>query len=133
MPIRNPANAYQGQAINTATPTQLLVMLCDRLAVDIDRAEVAIIARDFKESNDNLQHAQAIVRMLRTSLDPTGFKGGEELLSLYYFLERQLAKANLEKSVEIIHECAEVFAPIHEAWRRAVHMDEGSHAISNLG
>ena len=76
MPVPNPASAYKTQAVQTANGPQLLLMLCDRLAVDIARADVALVANDNKAANDELQHAQRIVRMLRNALQPDGFDGG---------------------------------------------------------
>lgn len=128
MSARNPAAAYKDQAVNTAAAPQLLVMLCDRMAADIARAELAIEMKDYESANDNLQHAQRIVRMLASSLDPEGFKGGRELLAVYVFLERHLIQANFEKDPALVRECAEVFRPIHEAWRIAVSANEESDA-----
>ncbi len=126
MTNRNPAAAYKSQAVNTANGPQLLVMLCDRMAADMARAELAIEMNDFEAANSNLQHAQRIVRMLESSLDPDGFKGGRELLAIYAFLERHLVKANLEKDPTLVRECTDVFRPIHEAWRIAVSAHEES-------
>ena len=107
-------------------------MICDRLAADMARAEVAIEAADNAVVDENLQHAQRSIRMLRNALDPDGFKGGPELLSVYAFIEGHLVKANLEKSIELVRECAELFRPIHEAWRGAVHMN-GHQMIGESG
>jgi flagellar protein FliS len=108
-------------------------MLFDRLAVDIARAELAIEARNYETANETLQHAQKIVRVLSSSLDPDGFSGGQELLAIYVFLENHLIKANLEKDVTVVKECADLVRPIHEAWRRAVNANERANVPSNLG
>jgi len=108
-------------------------MLCDRMSVDISRAEVALEENDLKAANENLQHAQRIVRMLRNALDPNGFEGGNELRAVYVFLEGHLIKANLEKDATVVRECAELFRPIHEAWRRAVNDNERADALSYVG
>ncbi|HEV3188519.1 MAG TPA: flagellar export chaperone FliS [Acidimicrobiales bacterium] len=133
MSSRTPASAYQEQAVTTANGPQLLLMLCDRLAVDIARADAAMESRDFKTTNESLQHAQQIVRMLRLSLNPDGFRGGQELLAVYVFLENHLIKANLEKSVDVVRECATLVHPIHEAWRRAVSESERTNGRTNVG
>jgi flagellar secretion chaperone FliS len=133
MPTRNPASAYQNQAVQTANGPHLLLMLCDRLAVDIARSEVALGAYDNKAANDHLQHAQRIVRMLRNALQPEGFEGGHELLSVYVFLENHLVRANLEKSSALVRECAELVQPIHEAWTRAVRAHERDNVTSYVG
>ncbi len=132
MPSRNPASAYKDQAVQTANKPQLLVMLCDRMAADISRAELAIEMKDYESANNNLQHAQRIVRMLSSSLDPNGFKGGHELLAVYNFLERHLIKANFEKNPELVRECADLFRPIHEAWRIVVSANEDSDVSPDL-
>jgi flagellar protein FliS len=129
----NTASAYQSQAVQTANQPQLLVMLFDRLAVDIARAELAIESASFEAANETLQHAQQIVRMLANSLDPDGFSGGQELLAVYVFLENHLIKANIAKSIPMVQECADLVRPIHEAWRRAVNASERENAASNLG
>ena len=110
--------------VQTANGPRLLVMLCDRLAVDVVRAQVALEADDLKAVNESLQHAQKIVRVLRSALDPDGFKGGYELLAVYVFLENHLVKANLEKNLSVIRECANLIEPIRDAWSRAV-LSEG--------
>lgn len=126
MSTRNPASAYQDQAVNTADGPRLLLMICERLSADLARAEVAIESRDYATANDNLQHAQRLVRLLRNALDPDGFTGGHELMSVYVFLERHLIKANLEKSITVLRECIDLFQPIHEAWVGAVNANERS-------
>ena len=133
MSDQNPASAYQSHAVQTANGPHLLLMLCDRMSVDIARAEVALGVSDNKGANENLQHAQKIVRMLRSALDPEGFKGAYELLSVYSFLEAHLVRANLEKDAALVRECADLVRPIHEAWRQAVNANERANAYSHVG
>jgi len=128
----NSASAYQSQAVQTANRPRLLVMLLDRLAVDIDRADHAIESLNYETVNETLQHAQKIVRMLASSLDPEGFSGAQDLLAVYDFLERHLIAANLEKSATKVKECADMVRPIHEAWRRVVNASERENAHPHL-
>ncbi|MGA2307530.1 MAG: flagellar export chaperone FliS [Acidimicrobiales bacterium] len=133
MSDQNAASAYQRHAVQTANGPLLLLMLCDRMSVDIARAEVALEASDNKAANEHLQHAQKIVRMLRSALDPDGFQGAYELLAVYIFLEAHLIKANLEKDAALVQECADLIRPIHEAWRKAVNANERADASSHMG
>ena len=130
MAPRNPASAYRSQAVQTANGPQLLLMLCDRLAVDIARAEVAL------EANGTTRRRTSTCSTRRRSFAccgtrsiPSGFKGGRELLSVYVFLESHLVKANLAKDVSLVRECAELLRPIHEAWTRAVGANEREDAV----
>ena len=119
-PPANLADKYRSQAIQTAPGPQLLVMLYDRLAADVDIAERALDQLDYLTTNERLQHAQRIVRMLKHSLDPDGFAGGRDLLALYDFLLTHLVEANLRKDPELVRECGRIVAPLREAWQRAV-------------
>jgi flagellar secretion chaperone FliS len=119
-PPINLADKYRSQAIQTAPGPQLLVMLYDRLAADIDIAERALGDQDYLLTNERLQHAQRIVRMLKHSLEPDGFAGGHDLLALYDFLLSHLVDANLRKDEGLVRECGRIVAPLREAWQRAV-------------
>jgi flagellar secretion chaperone FliS len=114
------ADKYRSQAIQTAPGPQLLVMLYDRLAADVDIAGCSLDGHDYLATNERLQHAQRIVRMLRHSLEPDGFSGGHDLLALYDFLLSHLVEANLRKDPDMIRECGRIIAPLREAWQRAV-------------
>jgi flagellar secretion chaperone FliS len=120
VPPTDLADKYRSQAIQTAPGPQLLVMLYDRLAADVDIAVGALDAQDYLATNERLQHAQRIVRMLRHSLEPDGFDGGRDLLALYDFLLSHLVEANLRKDPDLVRECAGIIAPLREAWQRAV-------------
>ncbi len=133
MSTSSSAAAYQSQAVGTATGPQLLIMLYDRLAVDLSRAEIAIESANFEGTNEALQHAQRIVRMLRTSLDPDGFVGGHDLFALYVFLEEHLVRANMEKDIAKVRECANLVQPLHEAWRRAINESERDDVAPYVG
>ena len=95
-------------------------MLYDRLAADVDIAGHPWTRSDYQVTNERLQHAQRIVRMLKHSLEPDGFAGGRDLLALYDFLLSHLVEANLRKDPELVRECGRIIAPLREAWQRAV-------------
>jgi flagellar protein FliS len=120
MAYRDPAASYQSRAVETAPGPRVLVMLYDRLAVDIDVADRALGEGDLFAANKAIQHAQQIVNVLRHSLQPDGFVGGDRLLALYDFLIRHLVEANLSKSQTVLRECGSIVAPLRDAWRLAV-------------
>jgi flagellar secretion chaperone FliS len=124
---------YQNQAVQTAAGPQLLVMLFDRLAADIEIAERALEGNDLWITNERLQHAQQIVRVLRHSLQPDGFEGGRNLLGLYDLLLSELVEGNLTKDLSKIHRCGEIVSPLREAWRRAVADPEAGRGLRDLG
>ena len=67
--------AYMDASVATADPSRLLVMLCDRLVLDVQRALGAQVAGHHETAHHQLVHAQAIVTELRVSLDPDRLPG----------------------------------------------------------
>lgn len=110
---------YRRDAVLSASPARLLVMLMDRLALDIDRAAEAQEAQDREAERRYLGNAQAIVAELMGSLDVEAWEGGPQLLALYGHLTTQLLRAAIDHDPVITRGCARVVAPLREAWRDA--------------
>jgi flagellar protein FliS len=110
---------YLGDNVSTASPQQLLVMLYDRLALDLERAQTALTAGDRAQVNDQLQHAQEIVIELRSSLDVSAWDGGPRLASLYTWLLSELMAANIKGDARRVTDCRRVVEPLRDAWREA--------------
>ncbi len=110
---------YLGDSISTASPQQLLVMLYDRLALDLERGQAALAAKDHAEANEQLQHGQAIVLELLSSLQVDAWEGGPRLAALYRWLHAELLAANLKKDAGRITSCLQVVEPLRDAWRQA--------------
>lgn len=117
--MNNARAAYVDASIATASPTRLLVMLFDRLVLDVQRGLDAQIAGDFEETHKQLTHAQDIVMELQVSLRPEEFKGGYELSALYGYLHRQLVMANVRKSTTITDDVLILVTDLCDIWRRA--------------
>ncbi len=110
---------YLGDAVTTASPQQLLVMLYDRLALDLERAALALAAGDRAEANTELQHAQDIVLELQASLDVDAWEGGARLSALYTWLVTELITANVRGDQRRVADCRKVVEPLRDAWREA--------------
>jgi len=111
--------AYMDASVATADPSRLLVMLCDRLVLDVQRALGAQVAGHHETAHHQLVHAQAIVTELRVSLDPEGFRGGAELAALYDYLYQQLILANIRRDSAVTEECLQIVTQVAETWRDA--------------
>lgn len=110
---------YMGDSVQTANPARLLVMLYDRLALDLERGEEAIRNGDREEASNQLQHAQDIIIELRSSLDVEAWDGGPALASLYGWLLTELISANVKQNAAKVRGCADVVNPLRAAWREA--------------
>jgi flagellar protein FliS len=110
---------YLTDRVATASPQQLLVMLYDRLAMDLERAEEALVGKDREEAHGQLMHAQDIVLELRTSLKVDAWEGGPRLASIYTWLLGELVQANIRGDVRRVRDCRKVVEPLRDAWREA--------------
>jgi flagellar secretion chaperone FliS len=110
---------YMGDSVATASPQQLLVMLYDRLALDLERAEEALVGGNRDVSHAQLLHAQEIVLELRASLQVDVWEGGPRLAALYSWVLGELIKANLKGDVRRVRDCRKVVEPLRDAWRQA--------------
>ena len=114
-------NRYAREAVTTATPAQLVVMLYDRFLKDLTTAEAGLGANDLMGTHNALMHAQEIVRELDTSLDITVWKEGESLKRLYAWVLEELMNANLEKDATHIANAREVMQPLRDTWAELAH------------
>ena len=110
---------YLGDSVATASPQQVLVMLYDRLALDLERAQAAVARQDREEASEQLQHAQAIVLELLSSLQGDAWEGGPRLAALYNWLIGELVQANVKHDGNRISACRQVVEPLRDAWRQA--------------
>lgn len=115
----NARATYLDASIATASPARLLVMLFDRLRLDIGRALEAQGNGDHQTAHQQLLHAQDIVMELRVSLKPELFDGGPGLAQLYDYLHTQLVQANVKRDPALTTECQLLAVQLGDTWREA--------------
>lgn len=127
--MTNARAAYMDASVATADPVRLLVMLCDRLVLDVQRALSAQESQEHVEAHNQLVHAQAIVMELRASLRPEAFAGGVELGALYDHLHQQLVLANVRQDQGATRHCLTLVEQIADTWREAaLHLAQKAQA-----
>src|SRR4029450_4569021 len=119
---------YLGDAVAPSSPQQVLVMLYDRLALDLERAQKAAAAGEREATSEQLQHAQAIVIELLSSLQVDAWEGGPRLAALYNWLISEIMQANIKLDTNRISSCRQVVDPLRDAWRQAAATLAGSPA-----
>jgi flagellar protein FliS len=107
------------ESLATATPERMVVLLYDRLVVDIERAQAALEREAREEAGEALTHAQRIVDELRFSLDASAWDGAAGLASLYDYLAVTLVRANVSGNPDLVRACREVAAPLRDTWHEA--------------
>ena len=110
---------YLQDSINTASPAKLLLMLYDRLVLDLMKGEEALRGDDREQAHERITHAQEIVLELRTSLDVEAWSGAPALANLYGWMLTELIGANIGKDAERVAACRALVEPLRDAWREA--------------
>ncbi|SET96509.1 flagellar export chaperone FliS [Geodermatophilus poikilotrophus] len=110
---------YLGDSVATASPQRILVMLYDRLVLDLERAEMALDTGDRTEAAAQIQHAQDIVFELRESLRVDAWEGGPRLAALYTWMITELVQAGVKRDRNRVTSCRQIAEPLRDAWRQA--------------
>lgn len=111
------AGRYVTDSVTTADPARLLVMLYDRLVLDLDRAAAAL--HHSQSANAHLLHAQDIVTELHSSLRTEVWDGASKLAGLYSFMLTELIQANVRRDPGRVDAVRELVVPLRDAWREA--------------
>jgi flagellar protein FliS len=120
-PAAASAARYMQDSVGTASPGRLLVMLYDRLALDLVQAGEALEQADRSTAHERLLHAQRIVAELSSTLDHSaGWSGSAGLSALYAWLATELVWVNVHGDRSRLHGCRSVVEPLRESWRSAL-------------
>jgi flagellar protein FliS len=112
-------SVYATSSVNTASPARLLLMLYDRLVLDLELGRAAIATRDRAETHERLTHAQAILMELRGSLDLTIWPEGSKLAALYTWMNSELIAANIGSDESRVAPVIPLVIELRDAWRQA--------------
>ncbi len=115
----NPKARYLADIVATASPARLVVMLYDRLLIDVVQGRDALRQSRCGEADKHLRHAQDIVIELCASLRVDGWDGGAQLASIYGWLLKELVLANVNKDADKADACRRLIEPLREAWHGA--------------
>ncbi len=116
------ARTYRANAVLTASPGQLVLMLFDGAlkAIALAREGFAISSDDprrIEVINQHLLKAQAILTELQDGLNlETGGEFARTMHRLYDYHNRRLFEANLRKQVEPVVEVERLVRELRDAW-----------------
>jgi flagellar protein FliS len=116
--MANPTNnAYLRNAVMTATPEQLQLMLYDGAIRFVMQGRDAIEQKDFEKIYNSLSRAQAIVlemqRGLRREVNP---ELCDRMSAIYSFLYRKLVDASVNRSLPDVDDVLRILRYQRETW-----------------
>jgi flagellar protein FliS len=116
--IQAQRNKYLETSVQTATPAQLLIMLCDGAIRFCKHAIEALKAQKYEEANEYLGRTQDIVSEFAITLDRSA-EISEQLSRLYEYFNYRLIQANIKKSPEPAEEVLGYLLDLKETWVQA--------------
>lgn len=122
MSMPNPYQAYRQNAVNTATPGELTLMLYDGCLKFIRLAKEAINQENIEEKNKNIQKAQNIITELMVTLDMK-YEISKQIMPLYDFVRSKLIEANVKNSVQSLEEAETIVTEFRDTWKEVIQIN----------
>ncbi|WP_042142661.1 flagellar export chaperone FliS [Paucisalibacillus sp. EB02] len=119
MALNKPYQAYQNNAVNTASGGELTLMLYNGCNKFIKQAIRDIEENNIEAKNTNIQKAQAIIQELMITLDQE-VEISKQILPLYDFMYRRLMEANLKNDIEILTEVQGFVVDFRDTWKQVI-------------
>src|SRR5690625_759103 len=101
--MSNKMQAYQANAVSTASGPQLTLMLYNGCVKFINQGLKALEEKDYEQKNINIQKAQDIIQELMLTLNKD-IKISEQLLQLYDYIYYQLQQGNIKNDETLLKE-----------------------------
>ncbi|MFZ5591474.1 MAG: flagellar export chaperone FliS [Bacillota bacterium] len=119
MSLPNPYQQYRQNAVNSAAPGELTLMLYNGAIKFLHQAREAIAAKDVPGAHEALVRAQEIIQYLFDTLDMQ-YEIAGNLAALYDFILRQLRQANIKKDVGPVEEVLPLLEDLRDTWGKAL-------------
>jgi len=117
----SPPNPYLRDAVMTATPEQLQLMLYDGAIRFASQAREAIGRKDFETSYNSLTRAQRIIVEMQSGLNyEVNRELCERVNAIYNFLYGKLIDANATRDVQAIDDALRILRIERETWQLLV-------------
>lgn len=121
---RSKYDSYKEQAILTASPEELTLMLYDGAVKFLKKAKIHMEQKDIENSNNTLLRAQAIIIELNATLN-MDYEISNNLRDLYDFMTRRIGDANIEKDCKIVDEVLGLAVDLRDTWKEAMQLAKG--------
>lgn len=121
---QNTINAYQRNAIMTASPAELTLMLYEGAIKFCNIAIMGIEQKDMEKAHINLKKAQDIISEFRITLDRK-YPVWEDFDRVYDYIYRRLVEANISKDIEIIEDALKYIREMRDTWKEVMKLNAG--------
>ncbi|AUJ23280.1 MULTISPECIES: flagellar export chaperone FliS [Virgibacillus] len=110
---------YQNNAVNTASPSELTLMLYNGCIKFIKQAMKDIDGDQFEAKNKNIQKAQNIILELMVTLDME-VDISSQFMSLYEYMHHRLTEANTQNDRAALEEVLSFVIEFRDTWKQVI-------------
>lgn len=122
MAMNNPYQSYQTNAVQTASPGELTLMLYNGCLKFIAQAKKAIEDKDVEARNTNLLKAQKIIQELMVTLNME-YEVAKSMMTMYDYIYRRLVEANIKSDMSILEEVEGYVKEFRDTWKQVIQMN----------
>ena len=122
---QNTINAYQRNAILTASPAELTLMLYDGAIKFCNIAIITIEKKNMEKAQKKKKKAQAIISVLRITLDHK-YPVWEDFDRVYDYIYKLLVEGNMHKDIEEIEDALKYIREMRDTWKEVMKKAAGA-------
>lgn len=120
--MTNAANAYKNNAINTASPAELTLMLYEGAIKFCNIALGAMEKNDIMKTSENIIKAEKIIMEFRGTLD-FKYPVAKDFELVYDYIYRRLVEANVKKDPDILTDALKYIREMRDTWKEVMRMN----------
>lgn len=117
-------NTYQQNAVLTASPQELTLMLYNGLVRFIKMSAQGVEDHNIEVASNYNVRAQDILTEFMLTLDMR-YEVSSNLMALYDYMKRRLIEANIKKDKEILLEVQGFAEELRDTWAQAMKIAKG--------
>lgn len=118
--LRNQSyQAYQNNAVTTASGAQLTLMLYNGCVKFIQQGMKAMEEQQFEVKNKAIQRAQDIIQELMLTLNQE-IEISKQMMPLYEYIHYQLQQGNMKNDITLLEEALELVMEFRDTWKDAM-------------
>lgn len=112
----NAATAYQNNKINTASPSELTLLLYEGAIKFCNIALIGLEENNLSKINNNIIKSEKIVSYLQNTLD-FNYSVSNDFNNVYHYVFDRLVEANIKKDRVILEEVLGILREMRDTWK----------------
>ena len=119
------SNTYQEIAVQTSSPTQLVVMLYEGGIRFLRQSVEAIESNDLNRKRQSIDRAMAVIQHLQGTLDME--RGGDvaaELDKLYTYISTKILEGSGKLQIAPLEEAIKLLTVLHSGWEEVAKKEQ---------